>query len=140
MRKAWVLALVGLLLAACRPDGGALTVSDAWARPAAAGANSAIYLTIHNDGPADELRAAQVEVAGMTQLHRSIIDDQGTVHMEQQPLVELPAGQTVRFEPGGLHIMMMELEHELEEDDNFSLQLTFQDHRPLTLTVPVRSQ
>lgn len=139
MRHRSILLIVTFLLAACGTMGRGLTVRDAWARPAGGGTNTAIYLTIRNEADGDELLSAYAEGAAETQLHRSIIDDEGTVHMERQSAVELPAGETVHFEPGGLHIMLVDLEDDLQEDDTVPLHLTFRDHEPLTLSVPVRS-
>lgn len=136
----WVLPSSFLLLTlGCTPAKSELSVSGAWARPALAGMNSAVYLEIDNPGPDDELVSAHAEIATLTQLHLSIVADDGTVRMEEQPAVSVPSGGRVRFQPGGLHIMLMDLKEPLEVNDSFPMDLAFRDHDGLSIPVTVRA-
>lgn len=58
--------------------------------------------------------------------------------MHEVPAVDLPAGETVLFRPGGFHIMLMELKRQLTEGDSFPLMLRFERAGEIELTVPVK--
>jgi len=51
--------------------------------------------------------------------------------------VDLPPGETVRMEPGGMHLMMLDIRESLSPGATFSLTLLFQNSPSVTLAVPV---
>lgn len=55
-------------------------------------------------------------------------DDHSGPMMKMQEVgeIDLPAGETVRLEPGGFHIMLMELKGQIEAGDTISVTLTFE--------------
>lgn len=106
---------------------GTISIDAVWARPTAAQiANGAAYLTLVNHGTrADRLLSATTGVAAETQIHHTSMDN-GVMRMRQvTDGVELPAGKTVAFAPGGLHIMLMGLKAPLKAGDHFPLTLQF---------------
>ena len=114
-------------------------VEDAWVRPADAGMNSAIYLTLLNEGgEADRLLGGETPAAVQLQIHQSRLDD-GIMRMRQVEAVDLPRGQEVEMKPGGLHIMLVELKESLAEGGSITLLLRFQRSGTQTLQVPVQS-
>jgi copper(I)-binding protein len=130
--------LTTLLLMSCS-EGGGITIESAWARPASEGDNSAIYFEIHNAGAFDRLLGAETGAAEQVMLHRTVIDAAGNASMQMQASVEIPAGQTVLFEPGGLHVMLVDLHRELEVGDQIALRLQFERGSEVALQVPVGS-
>jgi copper(I)-binding protein len=58
--------------------------------------------------------------------------------MREVAQIDLPAGETVRLEPGGLHIMLLDLVEDLEPGDTFELTLDLDNGDDLTVTVEVR--
>jgi len=48
------------------------------------------------------------------------------MEMRQLESLELPAKQTVKLEPGGLHIMLLDLKNPLKSGDKVPLRLTLQ--------------
>lgn len=140
-----------LALAACEPTpdpsmpkdtNGELTVEDVWARPAdtTGAARSAAYFTLRN-GLAEPVRlvSAGADVARVTEVHRSFEED-GIMRM--RPVadgVEVGAGETVAFEPGGYHIMLIDLQRPLAEGDRFPLTLTFDGADERTVEAEVRA-
>lgn len=122
-----------------RPD--TLTVTDAWARPAAEGGTSAVYLTFHNGvAHADTLISVTSEVAGMAQVHESFEQDNGMAGMRHiEPLV-LEARSHRAFEPGGYHIMLMQLNKSLSTGERIELEMEFSGSGQLVIPVPVRQQ
>ena len=144
MRKALLMfaaaVLAAGLLGGCTNQGGAsgLSVDGAWARPGLTGGSSAVYFVINNQGDADTLLSAASDTAGMAELHISKMDADGTMTMERQDSVPIPAGEEVLFEPGGLHVMLMNLTGDLKPDDKINLTLTFKDAGEYEVTATVR--
>ena len=64
--------------------------------------------------------------------------DMGNMTMVEVDSIELPAGDTVVFEPGGYHVMLLGLVEPLEVGDTFELTLTFASGAEETVTVEVR--
>lgn len=120
--------LLGLATAAeAQPASGPpIRVEGPWARATIGGARTgAAYLTILNQGPADDrLVAISTPVAGIAELHRTV-EEQGIMKMLPVPALEIEAGAKIAFEPGGYHIMLMKLRAPLKEGQTFPLALTF---------------
>jgi copper(I)-binding protein len=70
------------------------------------------------------------------QLHDHVIAG-GLSRMVQLADVALPAGATVRFEPGGKHVMLLDIAAPLVPGGKLELTLRFATAPPLTLVVPV---
>lgn len=119
---------------------GSLRVEGAWARATiGASAVSAVYLAIVNRGTAsDRLVGADAERAGHAAIHRSVVED-GVMKMRHVETVEVPAGGTIRLEPGGLHVMLTGIASRLEVGERISLTLRFERAGKLELAVPVRT-
>lgn len=127
----------GAVVAHESQDGQALEISDVWARKTRRTTSAAVYMRIHNatDEP-DVILEAATPRASMTTLHMSSETD-GIMRMEMQDAVALPAGETVAFEPGGLHIMLMGLDQPLEEGDVFPITLKLERAGDVTVYVEV---
>jgi copper(I)-binding protein len=127
---------VAMLFSACSPREG-IAISDAWIRPAAQGTNGAVYFVIHNySAAADELTGISIEVAKAAEMHTSQMNGD-VMQMDHVQAVPLPADAETRFEPGGLHIMLVDLKRDLKAGDQIELTLQFRDSKDLTLSVPV---
>jgi copper(I)-binding protein len=138
---------------------GELTVTDVWARESAASTgNGAVYFTIENGTTTDdELTDASVAstVAAMAQIHETVMatntsmaggtNSGGTMGGEQMMTMQevasvpVPAGGTVRFEPGGYHVMLMDLAAPLQAGQTFEVTLTFAEAGTKTVTATVRA-
>jgi copper(I)-binding protein len=57
--------------------------------------------------------------------------------MVEMPYVEVPAGATVEFKTGGMHIMFMNPSRELKIGDTVSLNLQFENAGTVTVTATV---
>jgi copper(I)-binding protein len=131
-----VMAFIALLIA-CAPAGGqGLQVSDAWARPGLAGGTSAAYFTIENGtGSDDSLLSASSDAAGAVELHMTMMQD-GNMQMAPQQEVPVQTGN-IKFEPGGLHVMLIGLKQDLKPGDTFKLTLNFATAGTIRLDVKV---
>ena len=134
-----VLLVIPLFLVYCSsPAPGGITISGAWARPGLSGANSAVYLIIENSGNQDDvLLSAEASVAQRVELHESRMDQSGTMSMQEQERIDVRAKDQVAFQPGGLHVMLINLNGDLNPGDRFNLTLNFQvtGHVPVDIEV-----
>lgn len=122
---------IGLIvLLACGwigPAAGAqpVAVKDAWVRAPAPGQKVAgAYMVLTG-----RIKAALVSVASPVaargELHSTVLEG-GVMKMRPVARVELAAGQAVRLEPGGLHVMLIELKRPLKAGERVPLTLTVQ--------------
>jgi len=97
----WVLAC--LVLAAC--ERAEVAVSEAAYRaPLRPDGPGAAYFTIVSP-VADQIVGVSSERASEIEIHTIVTDEAGAT-MKRVETVDLPAGRSVRFEPGGLHLMV----------------------------------
>lgn len=135
---AGVAVAVSLSVCLCGPAwAGDIAVSDAWSRASAGMARAgAGFMTITNGGAeADRLVAAAAPAVSETAELHTHIKDGDVMRMRQVEAIEVPAGQAVTLQPGGLHVMLMSLKAPLQDGQTFDLTLTFE--KAGTLTVPV---
>lgn len=140
-----VLVLLGLVAigaagcsSAATPPPSALIVADAWARPAPVGGDTAAYLTITNPGTADVLLSVQCTIAGSTMLHETSTDASGMTGMSMLDTLPVPAGATVRLEPGGAHLMIGGLTRALVEGEHLELRLVFEHAGEIVIPATIR--
>jgi hypothetical protein len=143
-----LLVVLVTTLAACGASGssgsgggGFVTVSDAWVRAAPKGQASAAYMTITNGTPAqDALVGVSTASAGNASIHQTTTDPSGMTGMQATAQVDVPAGKTVKLEPGGYHVMLMNLTDELTTGSVVTLVLTFEHAGPLNVQAEVRAR
>jgi periplasmic copper chaperone A len=135
-----VLLVIPLFLVDCSsPVPGGITISGAWARPGFSGSNSAVYLVIENSGNQDDaLLSAEANVAQLVELHESRMDQSGMMSMQEQERIDVRAKDQVAFQPGGLHVMLINLNGDLNPGDRFNLTLNFQETGQVPVDVEVR--
>ncbi len=147
VRRSLAAAAVALLIAAgCSSGDGTVEVRGAWARDTAPGQTSAaLYFTVAN--PTDRaFRITGVTVprttARRTSLHRSMTSG-GAGHdmASMRPITTVPvaAHSTLRFEPGGLHVMMEGVRQPLKVRDRFTMTLRRSEGAPLRTEVRVKA-
>ncbi|UVK53256.1 copper chaperone PCu(A)C [Mesorhizobium sp. AR02] len=124
---ALMLAL-GLLVAGSAVAGSnQVVVEKAWARATPKMAvTGGGYLTVTNHGPGeDRLLEVTSPVAEKIQFHTMTIDN-GVAKMTRLLTIELQPGVPVVFKPGGIHMMLLGLKHQLKEGETVPLTLTFE--------------
>ena len=85
-----------------------ISITDAWARATMPGQKvSAAYLQIRSDADA-RLVSASSPAVPRVEVHEMKMDGD-VMRMREVKAIELPKGKTVSLEPGGLHIMLMNL-------------------------------
>ena len=150
--------VLALLLGACtEPNAGQIEVKDAWVRTAAmpemqmdsssttsasdhmSGGNSAAYMLLHNPGDEiDRLVSVKSEAAETAELHISETENDVTT-MRPVEFIEVPPQGETELKPGGLHIMLMGLKHELKAGDTVKLTLEFEKAGTVSVEAEVRA-
>lgn len=117
-------------------------MEEPWARAAtrtvgAGTATSAVYMRLRNAGRTDDtLLGVQAEVAAVAELHQSFLDN-GVMRMRPIPSAALPAGSTLALEPGGLHVMLIDLREDLREGTEIRVRLRFERAGEIEVLAPV---
>lgn len=121
--------------------GEGIAIEGAWARPPAMpGGNAAAYFVVANDGDeADRLIGAGSDL-GVTEIHESMMGEDGMMSMRPVEGVDIAAGESVEFKPGGLHIMFIGVAEPPAVGDTVQVTLTFERAGDITLDVPVREE
>ncbi|HEX5313973.1 MAG TPA: copper chaperone PCu(A)C, partial [Gammaproteobacteria bacterium] len=108
-----------------------ITVHDAWIRLLPADLPLAGYFTLHNAAPQTiELLAVTSPAFTRIELHRSS-ESGGMEHMAAVARIAIPSGHTLRFAPGGYHLMLWRA-RALHVGEKVPLTLEFTDGRKIT--------
>jgi hypothetical protein len=113
-------------------------IAEPWARATIGQSrNTAAYLQLTNRGAEpDRLVGASTPVAGKVELHTTVREGD-VMRMREMKSVELKPGQTVTFAPGGMHVMLLDVEP-LAAGKTFTLTLDFEKAGKQDVTVAVR--
>jgi periplasmic copper chaperone A len=129
----WALVLV---LAGCAGGEPDLRVGDARAATPSGG-SSQVVVEIDNLGDgADTLVDATSDAVAAVEIHRTEIEE-GRATMTQLDEVAVPAGETVRFRPGSLHLMLVAPDETVVDGGTFELVLRFERTGEVPLDVEV---
>lgn len=127
----------------------AIAATNAWVRATAAdneelnmaGVTSAAYMEISNHSDsARRLMSVSAMGVGMVQIHQTVVKDDIARMVHQADGVVISAGETVMLEPGGLHIMLMNLEVPLIAGEEMDLTLYFDDDSAIVVPAQIRSE
>ncbi len=100
---------------------------------------TAAYMNLSNHGE-DDLTVVRAEspAAGTVELHEHLQDAAGVMRMRQVASFSLPAGGRLALEPGGLHLMLIDLQQPLTEGEAVPVTLELADGRTLEVAAEVR--
>ncbi len=167
IQKTLFLPILILLLAACAPTAGEMHVIEPWARATPAGSTAAAYLQVHKTtGANDALIGVSTQVARVVEIHENVSmetmqteggheghdmsghaveEAMGHGHepgdvMTMRPVerIEIPNNGMAVLEPGGYHIMLIDLQSDLVAGESFELVLHFENTEDITVMVMVR--
>jgi copper(I)-binding protein len=115
-----------------------LSLSDGWMRIVVASRPAAGYFTLRNKGSAErKLVGASSPGCGMMMLHRSKAEN-GVDKMMSVKAITVPAHGSIRFAPGGYHIMCMQPKAIVKPGHSVPVTLSFGDGSTLTADFTVR--
>jgi periplasmic copper chaperone A len=113
-------------------------VKNAWVRATVQGQKATGAFMQITAPAANTLISVSTPVAGVAEVHEMKMD--GDV-MRMRPLakgLELPAGKAVQLQPGGYHLMLMDLKLPLQKDTTIPVTLTLQDSKGVQSTQDMR--
>jgi len=138
IRSGWMRAIgiaAALLLSGC-PQSPPVEILKAVAPATPPGVDvAAVYVEIVTRSD-DVLLGMATPLADRTEIHESI-EANGMMQMRQRDSVPLQAGKPLRFAPGSLHLMLMNLHKPLLVEQSFPLDLHLQKAGTVTATVQV---
>jgi periplasmic copper chaperone A len=107
---------------------GDLVIEQPWSRATPGGAKVAGgYLTIENKGAApDRLIAGSTDVAAKVEVHEMSMNNGVMTMRPAEGGLAIEPGKTVKFAPGGFHLMMLELKRPLKQGDVVPVTLEFE--------------
>ncbi len=135
--------LLGLVMASFPVFAGgvadSMKVDGAYIRAVPPGQpNSAAFMMIKSrSDQGHALVSAESDIAMLVELHTHI-NDNGMMRMRKVEKIDLPAGEMVKLEPGGLHVMLINLQKKLVPGEEASITLVFEDGSKQEITVPIK--
>jgi hypothetical protein len=133
--------LLALLLASLMASSGwaqNVSVQSAWARATVQGQKATgafMTLTAKTD---TKLVGVSTSVAGVAEVHEMKMDN-NVMQMRALPDgLALPAGKAVALQPGGFHVMLMDLKLPLQKDTTIPLTLRFKDAKGMESNLEIK--
>ncbi len=131
-------ALAGLVAMPAVAD---IVATEGWARATVPGTKVAAgYLVLTNKGEKERaLLRIESPLCEMVRIHISSVDNQGVSRMWPVGKLELQPGETVRFEPNRLHVMLEDIKAPFVVGQKIPLKLQFDGGEPeITIQLEVR--
>ncbi len=118
-----------------------LSFEDAWIRPAPPGASSmAAYFVLRNNSDQDIIvEESSSKAFEVSMIHNTLVED-GIASMQHMDSLLIPANGTVRLEPLGIHMMLIQPKQELKLGDQAEVILIDQDGQEYAQMISVRPQ
>lgn len=133
-----------------------IVIEDAWARPSPMGemghdmgqgmqgtmapTRGAAYMVIRNTGTEDDaLIGASSDVAMATEVHETYMEGD-TMMMRRVERIDIPAGGEVTLEPGGYHVMFIDLKEPLQAGTTIEITLEFERAGEVPVQAEVRER
>ena len=136
MRLPITAAIASIALFACsQPEdqGPVETAENAWVRlPAVDGRPAAAYFVLHGGEEDDTLITVDSARVASIELHETTMED-GAMRMRPIMSVDLPAGETLAFEPGGRHAMLFGIDPEITPGTSLTLNFRFDSGRDVSV-------
>ena len=117
-----------------------LKVEQPWARASLGGVRNAIVFgALVNEGSAPlAIVSGSTPVAERVEFHIHAMNGD-VMTMKQLDAIELKPGERAMLQPGGLHIMLIDLKQPLKQGDSFPLTLITRDGVSVKVDVKVTS-
>ena len=109
-------------------NAGSIHIEHPWSRETPRGAKVAGgYFIIENKGTTpDRLIGGFAEFARRFEIHEMKMDNGVMKMRELEKGIEIAPGQTVKFQPSGYHVMLMDLKQAPKEGESFMGTLVFE--------------
>lgn len=130
-----ILAFIPLLATAAEVE-----ISNAWLKESIPGSdNGAGYFTISNTGTTDiTVVGAKTNASRAVEVHQHILRD-GMMRMRRVPELNIEAGKTIVFQPGGYHLMLFGVKNTFKPGDQVEFELHFSDGDSVSFDAEVKT-
>ena len=116
-----------------------IEIDNAWVRPAGKGMNSALYFDLKNKtSNTDTLVRVFSSAAELVQLHETV-NKNGLMEMKEVKALGIYKNQTIKFAPGGYHVMLIKLRKDLKAGTNVGFVFYFKKAGKIKVTAVVKS-
>lgn len=118
----------------------AVSLTDPWVKSAKSG-KTAAFGTLVNTGETEVVVAsATSEIASTMELHETVKNDDGTMAMQpKEGGFTIPAGGEHELEPGGDHLMIMDLKRPLKPGEVVTVTLVMEDGSEMAVEATVKT-
>ncbi|MFJ4165571.1 copper chaperone PCu(A)C [Microbacterium sp. NPDC089698] len=121
------------------PAGEVVTIENAWVKSAEDGMSATFGTLTNSSGDDVTVVSVASEASNMLQLHETVANESGEMVMREiKGGFVIPARGELALEPGGNHIMLMDLTAPLKAGSEATFTLTFSDHSTYRFTAPVK--
>jgi len=139
IRTLAALSLASLSMGAFAAPASSPAVSNCWVRLLPGNLPSGAYFDVTNTSSnAIDLQRVDSDAFGMAMLHRTQSNG-GTSTMEMVKSATVPANGTLKFAPGGYHVMLEQPKHPLKVGSTIALTFSFSDGEKTTAQCAVKS-
>ena len=132
-----VVLAIAIFLSVCSSE-KRIEIHEIWIRPTAQGDNGAAYFVLHNHSPeADEMTSASSDIAEAVEMHESKMNGD-IIEMNQVQTIPMGPYAEIDFAPGKYHIMLVNVQKNLDVGDEIEITLHFKNFEDINLNVPVQ--
>ncbi len=132
-------ALLVVTISGCSAE--QLEISDSWVRSSdmsVSGGMTGMFMEITNPTSGEITLIGGSSDSGMVEIHETVMGADGMQMQEINGGIEIPAGGTVVLQPGGLHVMIMNLNSDVVAGDEVSVELEFDGHPNVSVTATAK--
>ena len=136
-----IIASLALLVSVSGCASEQLEISDSWVRSSdmsSSGGMTGMFMEINNPTSSDITLIGGSSDAGMVEIHETVMADDGMQMQEINGGIEIPSGGTVVLQPGGLHVMIMNLKSDVLAGDEVTVDLEFDGHPNVSVTATAK--
>ena len=127
MQKRFQLGLLVCVLVSV-PAWAQVKIDEPWARATVTGQKATGVFMKLTATKGSQLVGVSSPVAGVAEVHEMKMDG-NVMKMSAVPAIDLPAGKSVSLQPGGYHVMLMDLKGPLAKDTSVTITLKFKDSK-----------
>jgi copper(I)-binding protein len=132
-------ALLLLAVSGCASE--QLEISDSWVRSSdmsVSGGMTGMFMEITNPTSDEITLIGGSSESGMVEIHETVMGADGMQMQEINGGIKIPAGGTVVLQPGGLHVMIMNLNDDVVAGDEVTVDLEFDGHPNVSVTATAK--
>ena len=116
-----------------------ITIKEAWLRPAAINANSALFCEVTNTSNLpDTLISAKGKISEIVEIHETYKKENDMMSMREVHNVVITANGSVKLKPQSLHVMLIGILKDVRLGENHEFTLVFKKAGEIKVKAVVR--